>query len=100
MPRDLALDLYCGPCGEPNPPRLARFARRGDTGQLGTKVLTGGGQAMPHPPYRHVRPDGGATWHLRCPRGHFKPVREEHILAALDPAIFPPDTDLIRLPIF
>jgi hypothetical protein len=94
MPRDLILDIHCRPCeqaGDPNPPRLARFARRGDDGAFGSKTHTADGrQAMTHPPEPHVRPDGGITWRLRCPWGHHKPVQQERIIAFLD--ALPPGT--------
>jgi hypothetical protein len=96
MPRYLVLDIHCGPCqrdGDPNPPRLARFARLADGGPLEVKPFTVKGQ--PVIPYPHVRPDGGVTWQLVCPQGHDKPVREERIIAVLD--AIPADKESVRI---
>jgi hypothetical protein len=92
MPRDRWLDLHCAPCHRADggdlerlhlAPRLARFALRAD-GAFGAKVTTRDGQlSMSRPPEPHVRPDGGITWYLRCPQGHFRQVQEERIIAAL-----------------
>ncbi len=99
MALDLMLDLHCAACeraGDPNPPRLVRFVRRAADGAFGVKVATADGrQAMPRPPEPHVRPDGGITWHLRCPQGHHKPIRQERMIAALD--ALPPDAPAFRL---
>jgi hypothetical protein len=43
MPRYLVLDIHCGPCqrdGDPNPPRLARFARLADGGPVEVQPFT------------------------------------------------------------
>lgn len=99
-PRDQALDLHCGDCrraGNPHPPRLARFTRF-STGAVEVTGLYG-----KHPRYpRHRRPDGGATWQLRCPQGHDRPVRHERIVAAFErftslPSRAEPDQDIARL---
>jgi hypothetical protein len=96
MPRYLALDIHCGPCerdGDPNPPRLARFARLADGGPVEVQPFTVNKQ--PVIPYPRQRPDGGVTWQLVCPQGHNRPVKHERVVAALD--AFPPGTDSMRI---
>lgn len=79
------LDIHCAPCeraGDPNPPRLARFARPAAGGRVEVQAFSfKGHEVIPRP---HRRPDGGVTWRLGCPHGHYKPIREERIIAALD----------------
>lgn len=81
---NVLLDIHCRPChdaGDEHPPRLARFYRNGD-GQVQVQPFTYEGQKVI--PYAHTRPDGGVTWKLLCPAGHYRPTRNERIAAALD----------------
>lgn len=95
----LVLDIHCGPCqrdGDPNPPRLARFARLAEGGPIKAQTFTYKGQLVA--PLSRQRPDGGVTWQTRCPRqphGHNKPIQEWRIAAAFD--AFPPGTESMRV---
>jgi hypothetical protein len=119
MPRNLFLDLHCGPChraagGGPDrlraAPRLARFERDPASGRIFVRPFKGkGAWSPPHPPPfghqpggrafppGHRRPDGGWTWDLSCPEGHTKPVQHERIAAAFE--VFPPGQDTWRIPL-
>jgi hypothetical protein len=79
----LVLDIHCGPCarsGDPNPPRLARFARLAGGGPVHVRPFTVDGQKVI--PAARQRPDGGRTWRLVSECGHDKLIREERIEAA------------------
>lgn len=92
----LVLDIHCGPCqrdGDPNPPRLARFARLAAGGPIKAQTFTYEGQ--PVIPLPRQRPGGGVTWQLVCPHGHNKPIRDERIAVAFD--AFQPGTESMRV---
>lgn len=95
MARALFLDIYCRPCeqaGEEN--RLARFWRETEDGPVGSEPYSAKGPWRkpyglgPQPnrtwPARHRRPDGGWTYDLRCPMGHYKAIQHERIVAAFE----------------
>jgi hypothetical protein len=117
MPRALFLDIHCDPChraagGDPEwlraAPRLARFSRDPAGGPVYAEPFKGKGPwRPPHPPpfghqpggrafpRCHKRPDGGWTWDLSCPDGHYKPIQEGRIVAAFE--AFPPGQDTWRI---
>jgi hypothetical protein len=111
MAQYLILDIHCRPCrpgwrdGDPHPPpRLGRFVRDA-SGEIRIQLPSRGGiriQTFTHKglqaiSVRHQRPDGGMTWQLICPHGHYKPIQDERIAAAFD--AFPPGTERMRVPL-
>jgi hypothetical protein len=118
VPSYLLLDVYCDTChrdagGDPgqlrSAPRLARFERDMAGGPIAVRPFAGKGPwREPFPPRIgpqgrrafppvHRRPDGGWTWQLRCPHGHYRPVQHERIRAAFE--AFPPGRDTWRVPL-
>jgi hypothetical protein len=81
---NVLIDIHCRACydaGDGNPPRLGRFFRRGN-GPVQVQAFEKNGQKVV--PYPHTRPDGGITWKLECPAGHYRPTRDERIIEALN----------------
>jgi hypothetical protein len=89
----LIVDISCGHCeraGDPNPPRLVRFTRWSfdedvyvDSEQeWSTTDRSPSGRDWI--PGAHRRPDGGITWELRCPQGHYQPIRHDRFVSAVE----------------
>jgi hypothetical protein len=92
----LVIDIHCGPCaraGDPNPPRLARFARPVEGGPVHVRPFTVDGQQVV--PAARQRPDGGRTWRLVSECGHDKRIREERIAEAF--TMFPGGESSLRV---